>query len=405
MMSVLELLVLLPVVAGGLFGILCLVAAIRLRLSPAPYECPRQWPGVTILKPICGLGKGLERHLRSACRQEYPDFQVVLCVQDRHDPAVPMLEALRREFGPDRVSVAIDESQTAMNGKIKILLGALPYARHDILIISDSDIFLPPDYLKTIVAPLSDPEVGCACTLWRAKGADTWCEKMELLSLNADFMANVIFAEISGASKFCTGASVAIRRSVLEEIGGLEALGDYLVEDYEMGRRILQAGKKIEILPYFVETTVDLRTPLQWWHHQVYWDQNTRCAQPLGFFATVLIRAVPFALLFAVLRLGDPAGLAVLGGTLFMRWVTVAGVLRFGLEDREGLRCLWLLPLRDVIGLVTWLLAFTKKRTVWADCELVLTSEGRIVSRQERSGKAGSQKTPKERMPVVSAET
>jgi len=241
---------------------------------------------------------------------------------------------------------------------------------------------LKPDYLKTIVAPLSGAEVGCACTLYKAAGAETWFEKMELLTLNADFMANVIFAHVSGASKFCLGASAALHRSILDRIGGLEALADYLVEDYEMGRRIWKLGKKIAIVPYFVDTTVDLKSPSQWWSHQVYWDQNTRAARPFAFFATAIIRSVPFAVLYAIARSGDAAGLWTLAGACSLRLATAAAILGCGLRDREGLRSLWLLLFRDISSLATWLMAFLKRTTVWRGTSFFLTRDGRLVAEE-----------------------
>ncbi len=262
------------------------------------------------------------------------------------------------------------------------------------LVISDSDVRLRPDYLKTIVAPLADPEVGCVCTLYKASDAQTWFEKMELLTLNCEFMANVVFAHVTGAAKFCLGASTAVRRSTLKEIGGLDALADYLVEDYEMGRRIWTSGKKVAIVPYFVDTMVDLHTPAQWWTHQTYWDQNTRAARPAGFFATVLVRSVPFALLFALVRMGDPLGLAVLGTAVLVRMATAAAMLGWGFRDREGLASLALLPLRDVAGLLSWLLAFTKRTVVWRGAEFILTSDGRLLIPKEEAQPCESLSSP-----------
>ena len=382
----LEWLCVIPVVGGSVYGLLCLASMMRLRLRrpavpPHPFT---SWPPVTILKPVCGLEKNLRANLRSACIQNYPEFQVVFSVQETDDPAIPLLREIQKEFGPEKVAVAIDGGQTAPNGKIRNLLGGLPYARYDILVISDSDVILKPDYLKAIIAPLADPQVGCACTLYKATGAHTWYEKMELLTLNADFMTNVIFAHVTGASKFCLGASTALRRPSLKEIGGLEALSDYLVEDHEMGRRFWIAGKKIAIVPYFIETIVDLKTPGQWWNHQVYWDQNTRSAQPIGFFGTIVVRSVPFALIFAALRLGDPLGLAVLLAAVFLRLATTGVILGWGFRDQEGLRSLALLPLRDISALGSWLLAFTKRTVIWRNTEFILTRHGRMAPRDSR---------------------
>jgi ceramide glucosyltransferase len=384
--QILEWIFLIPAIGGSVYVVLCVLAVIRFRRESVGgrHSGFKSWPPVTVLKPVHGLEKNQRENLRSTCIQEYPEFQVVFSVQDAGDPAIPLLREIQKEFGNERVTVAIENCHAGTNGKINNMIGGLRHARYDLLVISDSDILLRPDYLKTIVAPLSDPAVGCSCTLYKAAGARTWFEKMELLTLNADFMANVLFAHVSGASKFCLGASAALRRSTLEQLGGLEALSDYLVEDYEMGRRIWLSGKKVAIVPYFVDTIVDLKSPAQWWNHQVYWDQNTRAARPLAFFATALIRSVPFALLYAAARMGDAIGLTVTVGVLLLRIVTAQIILGWGLRDREGLRSIGLLIFRDIASLATWLLAFTKRTTIWRGTSFVLTRDGRLVAQTPR---------------------
>ena len=385
--SLLQSICLVPAIAGSIYSILCLLAVWRFRTQPrcSPGYSFSKWPGVTILKPVRGLEKNQEQNLRSACLQDYPEFQVVFSVQDPDDPALPLLKKIGQAFGSKRVSVVIGNRRVGPNGKINNLLGALPYAQYDTLVISDSDVHLKPDYLKAIIAPLADPNVGCVCTLYKATHADRWFEKMELLTLNADFVPSVIFASVTGASKFCLGSSVALRCSSLKEIGGFETLADYLTEDYEMGRRLWTSGKRVAVVPYFVETVVDLEKASRWWNHQVCWDQKTRAAQPAGFFATLLIRSVPFALLFAASRLADAGGLLVLGGVMGLRLATAAVILGWGLQDREGLRNLALLPLRDLTSIISWLLAFTKKTVSWRGAELMLGHDGRLTSREGTS--------------------
>ena len=383
-LSFLEWVLLVPVIGGSIYVILCVVCVIRLRTRPAsfPRHAFSSWLPVTILKPVCGLEKNLRDNLRSACLQDYPEFQVVFSVQDRDDPTLPLLKELQQEFGPARVSVAIEHRQVGTNGKINNLIGGLLHARHEILVISDSDVYVRSDYLKAIVAPLADPDVGFVCTFYMANSARSWFEKMELLTLNAGFFPDTVFAHVTGTAKFCLGSSVAFRRSTLDEIGGLESLADYLVEDYEMGRRIWERGKKMAVAPYVVETVVDLKTPSQWWNHQVYWDQNSCVVRPGALISTLVIRPVPFALLFAAARLGDPLGLTVLAGALALRLVTTAVILGWGLRDREGLRSLMLLPFRDLAAVVSLFLAFMKPTTVWRDNEFNLTCDGRMVARE-----------------------
>lgn len=375
-------LLLLPAVVGSVYSLLTLLAVYYfVRREPTAQAAAGSWPPVSILKPVHGLEKDLEHNLRSACTLDYPDYQVVFSVQRLDDPALPLLRKLEREFGGQRVTVAVTDNEPVINGKVQNLVGALKVARHDILLISDSDVSLEPGYLKTIIEPFDDPQVGSVCTLYRARSAQRWFEKLELLSYNSDFVINVIFAKVTGASDFCLGCSVAMRREALMAAGGLEPLGEYLVEDFELGRRIARAGYTTELVPYFVDTTIDLQRPSQWWDHQVYWDQNTRAARPKGFAATIFIRAVPFALVFALARGFDPLGLQVLAATLAIRLVTAAGqFVRIG--DREGLRSLHWLPVRDLAGVASWLVAICKRSFVWRDIRFGLTRDGRIVPRQ-----------------------
>jgi ceramide glucosyltransferase len=371
-----------PILGGCIYALLCLGAVLLFaRRRPEVLSDDAPLPAVTILKPVHGLEKNLAANLRSCCALDYPEYQVVFSVQRLDDPALPLLRALQQEFGTDRVAVAVTDSEPVVNGKIQNLLGGLKAARHQVVLISDSDMFLRPDYLRVIVAPLADPDVGCACTLYRAVGAQSWFEKLELLSYNSEFIVNVIFADVSGAYDFGPGCSVAIRRKALDDIGGLEPLLDYLVEDFELMRRINAAGYRTAIVPYFVETTVDLARPGEWWSHQVYWDQNTKAVNPVGFFFTFLIQPLPFALVFALLRGFDPLGWAALLGTLAVRMGTRAWIFH-AIGDREGPRALAWLPVRDLAGIGSWFVAYFKRTFVWRHIRFGLTRDGRIVPRE-----------------------
>ena len=233
---------LIPVISGSMFSILSIWTIVSFfktsklgKKNPRPIEFK---PSVTVLKPVRGLEKNLKSQLMSICLQDYPSYQVIYSVQDVEDEALPIIQEIQDEIGSDRVSIVISKIEAGANGKVNNLLGAMEKADLDeIIIISDSDTYLQPNYIENIVAPLSNPDVGCVCTLFKAVQADQWFEKMELLTINTDFMPSVIFATVTGASNACLGPSIAISRSTLEEIGGLQSLADYLVEDYEIGKK------------------------------------------------------------------------------------------------------------------------------------------------------------------------
>ncbi len=336
-------------------------------------------PPVTLLKPVCGLEKNLHANLRTACQQDYPEYQVVYSVQRADDPAIAVLRQLEQEFGTGRVTVVIANVEVGLNGKINNLAGALPHARHEILVISDSDVFLRPDFLREVTAPLADTKVGAVSTFFKGRDAGPWYEQMEQLSLNVDQFAMAMFASATGLVDFCFGASTAITKTQLAAIGGLEGLGDYLVEDNEMGQRIQRAGKKIVDIPYVVETTIDLSSPGHWWQKQTYWDQNTRVAVPAVFVASLLLRIIPLSLLFATLRGWDALGWSMFGAALGVRMAAVTAVLAVALRDYQGLRSMWLVPIKDVLSLVWFVRAFLTRTVVWRGVEMVLSSDGRLT--------------------------
>jgi ceramide glucosyltransferase len=339
-------------------------------------------PPVSVLKPIYGLDKNLEANLHSLLRQDYPDYQVVMSVQRENDPALPLLRALVEEY-PGRATLVVKASEPVVNGKVQNMVNGLTAARHGILVVSDSDVRARPDYLQAIVAPLADDRIGYACTLYRSVGADTWQEKMELLTLNADFVPSLMFSAVTGASDFCVGATIAFRKADLDAVGGMADFGDYLVEDYELGRRLIERGKRMAIVPHFVEIVVDCPTPRVWWTHQIYWDQNTRAANPLGFFLTILTKSVPFALIYALLRF-DLFGLDVFLAALVVRLGSAHVIARY-MGDKEGRRAIPLLPLRDLCALVSWYIAMTRRTFEWRGLRFGLTKDGRIVPRDVRA--------------------
>lgn len=337
-------------------------------------------PSVSLIKPVCGLEKGQYVNLSSACTQDYPDFEVIFALQNPEDPVLPILERIRAENPKGRVRILIDSSAAGPNGRLCNILNATREAKNSVLVYSDSDMLLAPGYLKAIVAPLADPTVGVSCTLYRAHGAVNIWESLELLSLNADFVPSMIFATVTGAALACPGASQAVRRETLEKIGGLASMADSLVEDLELGRSMVAHGFKVVIGPHVAATGVDLTSWQPWWRHQVYWDQNTRAASPVGFFFTCLVRGVPLAVLYILAAL--PHGLVeleILSITILLRLATTASSCLF-LGDREGLRTLWLLPLRDLAGAATWAASFLQRKVYWKGRVFVLSGNRLVES-------------------------
>jgi len=367
-------LLLVPVVTSWVYWVATSAVMLRFFRKRRP-EGACWHPTVSLIKPVCGLEKNLYRNLSTACRQAYPEYEVIFSVQDSADPALPLLVRIRDENPGVLVRIVVDRASAGPNGRLSNILNATSHATGEVLVYSDSDMCLEPTYLSTIVAPLADPRVGVACTLYRVEGADNLFEALELLSLNTDFLPSMVFATETGAALACPGASQAIRRETLTRIGGLRPMAYTLVEDLELGRAVVAAGFRIAFVPHVAVTGVDLAGPSVWWRHQVYWEQNTRVANPIGFFFTWLVRGVPFAGLYALC--GGPGYWLVLAATLAVRLGTTV-VTSMLLEDREGIRRLWLLPLRDTVGLFVWFASFIGRKVHWRGRVFVLSGNAMI---------------------------
>ena len=367
-------LLLIPVVIACVYWIGTAAMMVRF-FRRRPQERSSWLPTVSLIKPVCGLEKNLYENLSTACRQDYPEYEVIFSVQDSTDPALPVLLRIRDENPGVPIRIVVDRACAGPNGRLSNILNATGKATGHVLVYSDSDMRLEPAYVRTIVAPLADPRVGVACTLYRAEGAGNLYESLELLSLNTDFVPAMVFGTESGVALACPGASQAIRRETLTLIGGLEPMAYSLVEDLELGRAVVGAGFRLVLVPHVAVTGVDLPRPSLWWRHQVYWDQNTRVASPVGFFFTWLVRGVPFAVLYACC--GGPEWWLVLAATLAVRLGTTVATGAL-LGDREGIRRLWLLPLRDTASLFVWLASLIGRKVYWRGRVFVLSGNEMI---------------------------
>lgn len=333
-------------------------------------------PTVSVLKPVCGLEKNLYGNLISACRQVYSGpYEIIFAIHDDKDPAIQVIEQVKAACPQANIRVVIDESRIGANGKISNLQNAISKAMGEVIVISDSDMHLGPDYLNRVISPLHDPGVGIACTLYRARRPDNYLESLELLTFNSDFVPSMVFAYSTGVSVVCPGASMAIRREVLDSIGGFMPLRDHFVEDYELARRAAAKGYRTKLIPYVAEMDIHTSSWPDWWRRQVGWDLKTRSANKWGYFFTLLLRGIPFAFLY--LAAGGPHAWGVLLATVMIRVGT--GVLNAGmLGDQDGMRCIWILPARDMLGLMVWGVGVFKKKTSWRG-KSFLIKKGKLV--------------------------
>jgi ceramide glucosyltransferase len=361
--TLLATLVVLGAVAGGAFQLVSLWAALRLLTGRRAPGRPAMLPPVTVLKPVRGAGDGLYENLASFCRQDYPaPLQVVIGVDDPNDPAVATVRRLERDFPHLDIVLAVGRLPGA-NRKIANVLQMMRHARHDVLVLSDADVRVRPDYLAAVVAPLANSEVGLTTCLYRAVGGRGLPALVESLLINTWFIPMALTACLRPL-RHAFGATIAVRREALDAIGGFGELRDHLADDYQLGHRVADAGYRVELLPYVVETFIDSTTLGDVWRHQLRWVRTYRVCQPLGW-ALSIVTHVTFWGVVAVACSGGAAGAwLVLAALVGLRLATLClAMARLG--ERRALRGLWLVPVSDLMASALWAAGFLGRRVEW----------------------------------------
>ena len=339
-------------------------------------------PPVTVLKPLKGPGIDLYDNLASFCRLDYPAYQIVFGVEDASDPAVAVVQQIRRDF-PERSIVLSVGSMPGANRKVANLCHMMRRARHDILVVSDSDIRVRPDYLRALVGPLVDPAatppIGLTTCLYRGHGRFGLPTVLESLFINTDFMPMVLAAQLVDRFQYAYGASIAFRREALEAIGGFAALADYLADDYHLGNRIARAGYRLVLLPYTVETVLDSVTLRDVWRHLLRWSRTYRVSRPVSWFCAVVTHAMLWGCLSLLVTGGSLLGWAAFAWALGGRLVGLGGVLRL-LGERDTLSWLWLVPAKDLFNSLMWAVAFLGNEVSWSGQRLRVHRDGRMVA-------------------------
>jgi ceramide glucosyltransferase len=371
---------------GGLgYLVLALWAARSFGRAARGVERAGYAPDVTILKPVKGVDARMYAGFRSHCLQEYAGrFEILFGVSDPDDPAVGEIERLREEFPEVAIRLMVCTERLGTSGKVSNLVQMLGSGTYEHCLINDSDIAVAPGYLAGVMACFADARVGLVTapylgrTAAHGPGLTIWA-RLEALGISTDFMPGVLTARlIEKGLHFGLGSTLAMTRTAMEKAGGLEALVEYLADDYEMGARIAKAGYKVELCSEVVETSVPGYGLRGYWAHQMRWARSTRDSRRMGYLGLGVTYAVPWALATVV-----ASGFALWSFTLLslVLLARVAVALSVGvgiLRDGQVLRDLWLLPLRDLTGLIFWAWSFAGDTVVWRG-ERLLLRDGRIV--------------------------
>ncbi|MBV8067798.1 MAG: bacteriohopanetetrol glucosamine biosynthesis glycosyltransferase HpnI [Candidatus Eremiobacteraeota bacterium] len=320
-------------------------------------------PSISILKPIAGLEPELYENLRSACDQDYgAPYEVVLALHADHDPATPIARRLAAEF-PAIARIAIGENTAILNPKIANLAKAGAEPRGEIVVIADSDIRAGRDYLKAMAASFATEEIGAATCLYRGIPNASLVSRLGAMQIEDVFIPSVLVALALGELRFCLGATMAARRSLLERTGGLEALGETIADDHRLGELVAAQGKQIDLSRYVVATTVPETTLRELWSHELRWARTNFALAPVGYAFSFLMYALPWTIAYLAvsrnLTWGLPLLAVAVGLRLGLHYFSRAalGVARSG----DG----WLIPLRDFLSLAVWFASLFGRTVRW----------------------------------------
>src|SRR5215470_9287300 len=370
-------------VSCSIFVVLAAVGAARFdRSHHIDTASGEACPGVTLLKPVCGLEPNLKANIESFFNQDYPQFQIVFGARDEHDAAIPVIREIQKSYPEVPVRFAFSGIPQRPNAKVCSLVKMLDAADHDYLIISDSDVEVTPDYIRHVITPLLDPAVGMVTCLYRGVPTGGIWSRLEALGMSVEMTSGVVVADLLEGMRFALSPTMAIRRDVLGRVGGFSSLVDYCADDYVLGRETYNAGYSVALSDYVVNHIIINRSFRSSIAHQVRWMKSTRFSRPLGHIGTGFTFAMPFGLLGLVA--GLLGGQTALGIGLFLfafvNRMVLAAIAGWGVvRDRNALNYSWLYPLRDLMGFFFWIASFTGRIIVWRDGRYRLEWGGKMT--------------------------
>ena len=344
-----------------IYGVIAYIAvSIRIRSSGFT---PRDPPPVTILKPLCGADQETYQCLRSFCDQVYPQFQIVFGVRDSTDPALTLVERLRMEFPRVDFAVAVDRRQHGTSRKVSNLINMLPLARHDYLVVSDSDVIVKRDYLAKVAGPLLDGGVGIVTCAYRGCPRRGLWPLLGSMFINEWFMPSVRVAAMAGSRAFAFGTTIGIRRQVLDRIGGFATIANQLADDYRLGELTRGLGLRTVLSEVVVETAVAESSFGDLVRHELRWLRTIRALRPMGYGFCFLTFGMPAAGLGVLMARGAAPAVGMLCLSALARIMLHMSVRRAGSSPLQ----IALLPVRDTLSFLLWVCGFFTRSVHWRE--------------------------------------
>jgi ceramide glucosyltransferase len=320
---------------------------------------------------------GLYENLSSLCEQDYPGaIQMVLGVQNPHDPAIAISRALQAAYPNAEIDLVIDGAMHGANRKVSNLINIAPRAHSEVLVISDSDVRAPSDHLRQIVATLEGPKVGLVTCLYRGRSVGGLWSTLAAMDVNFRFTPSVVIGLMLGIARPCLGPTMALRRGLLDEIGGFHRLSNLLADDYELGRAVRDAGYDVVFPPSLIEHVCPEASAREMLVHELRWARTVGLIEPIGFIGSAITHFLPLALIGSAFMGFTGWSLEVLAAVLAIRLVVIMDLSRLiGAE----LASLWLAPFRDLLSFGVFVSAFLGDRVEWRGTRLRVRRDGAMV--------------------------
>lgn len=366
--------------AGIAYLALAVIAVARFRERPSRGTSSFR-PPVTLMVPAYGLQPGLYDCLRSLCVQDYPRFQLIFGLHDAADPARPAIERVMRDFPELDTRLVIDRRMIGANPKNCNLANMYPAAKHDVIVMVDSDVRVDRDFLATVTAPLADPAVGGVTCVYKAAPAGNLASALGALAINDWFVPSAFVNVAIRELEVCYGAAIVVTRAALEKIGGFAAMASAAAQDFVFGQELTRHGYKIRLAPCVVETIVAEPDLKALFHHYLRWNRATRACRPLDHALSVVTHPLPLAA--ALLLLPGPSALAI---DLLVILVATRLLLHILVRRRiaiAGPAMPWLVPVEECLAFAVWLMSFFVRNVRWGRRQLRVIGDARMAAAEE----------------------
>jgi len=360
---------------GAGYAVLSALAAGRFMRAPAPRH--NSDAPVTILKPLYLGESRLKENLESFFAQDFSAaVQIVFGVHDISDPAVEVVRQVQAKYPNFDTCIVADASLYGTNAKVSNLINMLPAAKHDILVLSDSDIRVPSNWLRQVTAALVQPGVGLVTCLYKgeAAGKGPW-PVLAAMGTSYDFLPNVVTGVSLGLAEPCMGSTIGLTRATLTRIGGFDAFADYLADDYEMGRAVRELGLSLAIPAMGVSHSATEASARELFRHELRWTRTIRRINPVGHAGSIITFALPLALMSAILLDFGPLSLTVMGIALGARLFLKYRIDRI-FATHAGPA--WLLPVRDILSFAVFVVSLSGETVHWRGARLSVAPGGMI---------------------------